>query len=1045
MAILFAKNLERALGDEAPESENSYTDNIIQGFKNQSAEVRGLELRKIDPVLSQTIERFKSFAAFKFWLKGVDEKDYEKMAGSYVITMPFMVRMDILSLAIAMDDVSTVRKFAKILLQEKSTSSDDTALIQACRRGNTDIVHALLDAGADPETVTESGCSLYHWLFMLGDGARSIAERLLNSERKLRSNLLNHPCSRPYILHPQWPLELVGTPLAFAILSKSTTAVEVLLDLGALPYVPINSVKDQTSKIPWTPIHLAVKFHLVDILHLLLDRMSLSSPFLSEDGTVEISTFELARSISHSTMVERLAMHSKDIIPALTGTLAELPSTTLSIASNDGLTPFMEAIDFSNLSVVKAMLQFAPELALKRFVDPEDPRLFTYPVIFAAQIAARRESSLALDIVKLLLSHMPRNYLVKDSDGRTPLHLSVTGYSTSTTKWLLENHYSPNLPDNNGRTAVHQARSTASLDVLLGAGADINRADRSGFTCSHLAALQGFEDLVDGFIYRNANLKCIGNIGSPLHCAVLKQSWRVASSLLKAKDAHGKPRVDINATDANGDTAMHLAVKNSGSTDIVRLLFFHGASANIRNKDGLTPLHLLISSGDFESFKAFILAEKVVRDSNNSEIINGALPDAASKRHLSPTFARKVRSGAFSVIDFEMSTDDGRTPFHTAATFASVEIANILRENGAGVNIRDMEGNTVVHLAVLATDQDIAEKGGDRYRFLDNCLSVNLAAENKQGIWPWDLAFQQKNFDLMTYLLREGGAKACKYETFLTRHNGRKILHDAIDANEWKLVNLLLSPVNRGHLFPTEREARSELLNAIGKGGKISTEDQVKKIFEHWLGLFTQETFSRWPIQVRIEALKPGEYSFKQMNSLCMVVNAAANYRALGTLYTMTRPFDAVRHIYNSRYANRIFWFQVSDGLDDLNPFRVEQFTTDLEELKTEAFKRWETVLLTAQFPEILETHSQILSLFRECDLSYLLRLAALTSVLSPDRPIDETEHCYTLPAKSEIIPKILEAISNKDGTTLKESFPIDPNVVIQCCSWANELPSSYD
>jgi ankyrin repeat protein len=593
MAMLFAENLRRALGDEyeSPEGERSCTDRIIQGFKNQTPEVRGIELRQVDAALGQKVERFKSFAAFKFWLDAVDEKDYEKMSRSYVITMPFMVRMDILSLAITMDDVSTVRKFAKILLQEKSVSSDDTALIQACRRGSTEIVHALLDAGADPETVTENGCSLYHWLFMLGDGARSVAKRLLESERNSRSDLLNHPCSRPYILHPQWPLELFGTPLAFAILSKSTTAVEALLDLGALPHAPINGFIEEASKISWTPIHLSVKFHQLDILRLLLARMSPTSPFLSADGTVEISTFELARCLSYSTMVERLVMHSKDIMHALVETLEELPTTALSSASNDGITPLMEAIDFSDLSVVKAMLQIAPKLALTRFIDPEDATLFTYPVIFAAQIAARRDSSLTLDIVKVLLSHMPKNHIVKDSEGRTPLHLSVTGYSTSTTKWLLENRYSPNICDNSGRTAIHQVTSTASLDILLAAGADIDCNDYAGFTCAHIAALRGLEDLVDALIYRSANLNCNSSLGTPLHCAVLAQSWRIAEALLRAKDGAGKSRIDVDAPDDNGDTALHLAFRTPGLANVVRLLLSHGASAYNRNKNGVIAVH----------------------------------------------------------------------------------------------------------------------------------------------------------------------------------------------------------------------------------------------------------------------------------------------------------------------------------------------------------------------------------------------------------------------------------------------------------------------
>ena len=1043
VAILFAENLRRALGDETriPEREHSYTDKIIQGFKNQTPEVRGLELRQLDPVFGQTVERFQSFAAFKLWVDGIDDKDYEKMAGAYVITMPFMIRMDILSLAIAMDDVSTVRKFAKIFLQEKSTSPDDTALIQACRRGNTEIVHALLDAGADPETVTESGCSLYHWLFMLGDGARSVAKRLLDSERKLRSNLLNHPCSRPYMLHPQWPLELVGTPLAFAIMSKSTTAVDVLLDLGALPYAPINGSNDKTSKISWTPIHMSVKFHLVDVLHLLLDRMSPSSPFLSVDGTVKISTFELARCLSHSTMVERLAMQGRDVMPALTGTLAALPLTALSSASDDGLTPLMEAIDFSNLDVVKAMLQLAPKLALKPFVDPEDPRLFTYPVLFAAQIAARRDSSLTLEIVKLLLSHMPRNYLVIDSEGQTPLHLSVTGYSTSTTEWLLENGYSHNVRDNNGRTAIHQARSTASLETLLAVGADINCADCSGFTCAHLAALQGFEDLMDGLIYRGANLKCVSNIGSPLHCAILKQSWRIASSLLLAKDSAGKSRVDVNATDGNGDTAMHLAVKTPAITDFVRLLLSHGASANIRNRDGFTPLHLLIASGDVDSFEAFMLAEKAAREISTWQIKNVTSLDAASAKHLSPTFAERVVKGMFPLIDFDISTDDRRTQFHTAATFASAEIAKTLREHGANRSIRDAEGNTAVHLAFFAKDDDIAKKGGDRYRFLDNCLPGDFAAENKRGVQPWDIAYQQQNYDLMTYLLRVRGPQACRYKTFLTRHNGRKLLHDAIDANEWSLVNLLFSPKNLSHRSPIERVARWSLLEDVGKVGKIILENHVQEICEQWLAASAQGKFSSDSIEAKLNALQPGNYSLEQMNRLCAVFNAAADYRALIALDTAADniPSSVLQHIYNSRYSNRISESILSPRwIIDLNPFHIEQISADLEELKTEGLKRWETIL-PAQFPSILATHPQILDLFRDCKLDHLLSLATLTNILTPNRPINETVHCC-LSKHWGLRDEVRGAVSNKDSAVLKKMFPNDPNVVIQCCSWGKEL-----
>jgi ankyrin repeat protein len=52
-----------------------------------------------------------------------------------------------------------------------------------------------------------------------------------------------------------------------------------------------------------------------------------------------------------------------------------------------------------------------------------------------------------------------------------------------------------------------------------------------------------------------------------------------------------KYHADINATDAMGDTPLHVAV-SGGKEKIVKLLLKHGANRNVQNKEGLTPLTL---------------------------------------------------------------------------------------------------------------------------------------------------------------------------------------------------------------------------------------------------------------------------------------------------------------------------------------------------------------------------------------------------------------------------------------------------------------------
>jgi ankyrin repeat protein len=427
IAKLFGEHLLRGIegGGRAETSirivntREDYTNSVIRGFLAERLDIKSVELHDNDGALLVGPEKFRNYAALKVFLLSLNETQREKTTRTYVITMPFSIRMDILSLAIAMDDV-TVQNYAKIFIRGKvTTPHDETALIQACRRGNIDIVLALLDAGADPLKTTEEGSSVYHWLFMLGERMDLVVEKLFSVSSNSKNELLDQQCSHTYTLHPQWPLRLHGTPLAFAIESNSITAVKALLKLGASPVAPVYGHEPTTSSgIEWTPIHLAFKYHQADIIRLLLKD---TSPLLKIKSGHEVDSIELARSISYSTPVERIAMHGVERNTALIDTLMMIDPEVLRSASQDGQTPLMQAIDFSNLDVVQAMIAAEPALVKMIFADPNDEKIFTYPAIFAAQIAAKRDSSDAFDIVKLLLKRVPKGTKLKDSEGRTPL------------------------------------------------------------------------------------------------------------------------------------------------------------------------------------------------------------------------------------------------------------------------------------------------------------------------------------------------------------------------------------------------------------------------------------------------------------------------------------------------------------------------------------------------------------------------------------------------------------------------------------------------
>jgi ankyrin repeat protein len=79
--------------------------------------------------------------------------------------------------------------------------------------------------------------------------------------------------------------------------------------------------------------------------------------------------------------------------------------------------------------------------------------------------------------------------------------------------------------------------------------------------------------------------------------------------------------VDVNATNATGDTALHMAA-GRGLTDIVKLLAENGAKLDVKNKRGLTPLGLVASlrKADFDADNA-ATAALLVRATRTIELL----------------------------------------------------------------------------------------------------------------------------------------------------------------------------------------------------------------------------------------------------------------------------------------------------------------------------------------------------------------------------------------------------------------------------------------
>lgn len=187
-------------------------------------------------------------------------------------------------------------------------------------------------------------------------------------------------------------------------------------------------------------------------------------------------------------------------------------------------------------------------------------------------------------------------------------------------------------------------------------------------------------------------------------------------------------RVDVNAPEVDGTTALHWAVRNDDAALVDRLIRA-GANAKAANRYGVTPLYLACVNG-------------------NPTIIE-----------------RLLTAGA----DVNSVSSEGETALMTAARTGKVDAVKVLLTHGADVNAKESwHGETALMWAVAqkhaAVARELLAKGADaNARSTVNKWERQQSAEPREkwlplgGLTPLEFAARQGCVDCIPVLL-QGGA-----------------------------------------------------------------------------------------------------------------------------------------------------------------------------------------------------------------------------------------------------------------------------------------------
>lgn len=279
--------------------------------------------------------------------------------------------------------------------------------------------------------------------------------------------------------------------------------------------------------------------------------------------------------------------------------------------------------------------------------------------------------------------------------GKTPLaEAAITG-KYETTKFLLENKANPNATDANGITVLMDAITCQNPEIvklLIDYDANPNIQDINGRNSYHEAVITLNKEIIQTIRNAGGNPLARDKKGVTPFSLVLNADFDIIQEVLGES---------TTITDSDGNTPVHIVVKNNGSDSLLKTLIEKGYFFDTRNADGYTPLSYAIEENNCT--KALLLLEKGANpfqpiDKNGTNGITIALEKNDSQ------MLGNITKYAGNMTDIK-----GNTILHYAVKSSSLETVQGLLSYGIEKNVKNVSGDTPYTIALRWRRTDIAD------------------------------------------------------------------------------------------------------------------------------------------------------------------------------------------------------------------------------------------------------------------------------------------------------------------------------------------------
>ena len=586
----------------------------------------------------------------------------------------------------------------------------------------------------------------------------------------------------------------------FALLQQAISADDLAIAQIVLNWLQdVVNCKDEKG---WTPLHLAAERNAHRMIHILCDKAAErevttglgNTPLLvaAIGGAEEAVRALLAEKANPNvandarwTPVHYAAVaNNAQMIQLLHECGGELHTTSLKENS-----PLSLAVMNDSEEAAALLMQKSTRLGNWR-----NSRNWT-----ALHLAASKNAPKMLQ----LLSRSDKVDLNAVTDkGHTPLALAVLQACLQAVEVLLEVKANPDICNSVGWSTLHMVAEQDAcymIRLLCVAGANTEIQTKLGNTPLCIAAMHGRNDAAAELLKQNANPNARNEFGwSAIHYSAAANASKMVRQIGQVNGA------DLDLKTNEGNTALLLAA-SQGAKGAIKVLVKAGADLNVKGPAEWSALHFAVDQDDLEVIG--ILCD------------DGADVNAMCKEHKTPLMlaVMKVWGKAVRVLldkcaDPNLRDLHGWSALHMAAeSNDTVEILQLLIDNGACVDDMTQNGNTALALAVLnnsfwsaealllsKADPSIcgdhrwsplhvaAERNYGKMAELLSSFGANLNATNQQGYTPLVISVAKDAQKAAGTLLKNGANPDMQNDL-----NGWSALHFAAQEDNHVMGELL--------------------------------------------------------------------------------------------------------------------------------------------------------------------------------------------------------------------------------------------------------------